>query len=94
MQATQKDADQIATWMDQRYYWGDVLAELRRVMIRSENDIKKKLSAQKPGVEAGIWIEQMTTMANLQSSTPVGGPGPATRFPVPSNMRLRKRLPV
>jgi hypothetical protein len=46
--------------MEKRYYWGDVLAELRRVLIRSEDDIKKKLSAEKPGVEAGIWIEQMT----------------------------------
>jgi hypothetical protein len=32
---------------------------------------------QRPGVEAGIWIEQMTTMANLQSSTPGGGPNAA-----------------
>jgi hypothetical protein len=77
LQATQKEADQVAAWMEERYYWGDVLAELRRVLIRSEDDIKKKLSAQRPGVEAGIWIEQMTTMANLQNPATGAGPNPA-----------------
>src|ERR1039458_111545 len=51
LQATQKEAGQIASWMEERYYWGDVLAELRRVLIRSEDDIKKKLSAQRTGVK-------------------------------------------
>jgi type IV pilus assembly protein PilM len=59
LQSTQKEANQIATWMEQRYYWGDVLAELRKVLIRSEEDVKKKLSVQKAGVETGIWIEQL-----------------------------------
>jgi hypothetical protein len=71
--AAKKEADQVAAWMEQRYYWGDVLAELRRVLICSENDIKKKLSAQIPGTEAGVWIEQMTTLANLQNP---GGASP------------------
>jgi hypothetical protein len=71
--ATKKEAEQIAVWMEARYYWGDVLAEFRHVLIRSEVDIKKKLSAQRPGVDAGIWIEQMTTMANLQNPA---GSGP------------------
>src|SRR5882724_7994912 len=48
-------SDQITTWMEGRYYWGDVLSELRRVLIQSEDATKKKLSAQKPGIEAGIW---------------------------------------
>ena len=80
--ATKKEADQIAAWMEERYYWGDVLAELRRVLIRAEDDIKKKLSAQKPGVEAGIWIEQMTTMANLQNPA---GAGPISPPPARSS---------
>jgi hypothetical protein len=79
--ATKKEADQVAAWMEQRYYWGDVLAELRRVLICSENDIKKKLSAQVPGTEAGVWIEQMTTMANLQNPA---GASPNSPPPPPS----------
>ena len=67
LQAAQNEANQIRGWMEKRYYWGDVLAELRRVLIASEDDIRKKLSAQKPGVEVGIWIEQMTTIANSQN---------------------------
>ncbi|HXI72341.1 MAG TPA: type IV pilus assembly protein PilM [Verrucomicrobiae bacterium] len=66
LQAAQKEADQIATWMEQRYYWGDVLGQLRNVLIRSEEDIKKKLSEKKSGVETGIWIEQLNTLPDLQ----------------------------
>jgi type IV pilus assembly protein PilM len=70
--ATKKEADQIAGWMGERYYWGDVLSQLRGALISSEDEVKKKLSAQKPGVEAGIWIEQMLTLSGVgQVSTAV-----------------------
>ncbi len=59
--STRKEADQIATWMSDRHYWGDVLAELRQVLIRAENGVQKKLAAQRAGVQAGIWIEQLIT---------------------------------
>jgi type IV pilus assembly protein PilM len=74
LQKTQKEASEINTLLQQRYYWGDFLAEMRNALIRSESDIKKKLSAQKPGVDVGIWIEQMTSSANLAGggSVPVG----------------------
>jgi type IV pilus assembly protein PilM len=82
-EAAQRDAGQIATWMNDRYYWGDVLAELRRVLIRTENETQKKLSAQKPGVQAGIWIEQM-------SLTPTaGGEGASTSNPGETQSRHR-----
>jgi len=74
LQKTKSDADQIAAWMQQRYYWGDFLADLRLALIRSEDGIKKKLSAQKPGVEVGIWIEQLTPAA-------AGQTGPASSAP-------------
>jgi type IV pilus assembly protein PilM len=78
LQAAQREANQVTTWMEQRYYWVDVLAQLRLVLIHSEDDIKKKLSAQKPNVEAGVWIEQMTTLANLQNTGAAGdNPNPA-----------------
>ena len=80
LQATRKEADQITTWMQQRFYWGDVLAQLRGVLIRSEEDIKKKLSEKKTGVEAGIWIEQMTTLPDLQTA---GGDTAPAPMPMP-----------
>jgi type IV pilus assembly protein PilM len=73
LQDTLGEANQITTWMDDRYYWGNVLSELRRVLVRSEDEIKKKYSAQKPGMEAGIWIEQMTLGAEAASTTPAAG---------------------
>ncbi len=74
LQVTQAEAGQITAWMEDRYYWGDVLAQLRGALIRSEDDIKKKLSAQKPGVEAGIWIEQLSSDPNLGALS-TGTPG-------------------
>ena len=81
MQATQKEAEQIQTWMEERYYWGDVLGEMRRLLIRSEENIKKKLSAQKPGVEAGVWIEQLTLGA--PPATAAASPGGYAMPPQP-----------
>ncbi len=76
LQKAQKEAGQVATWMQQRYYWGDFLAEMRRALIRSEDDIKKKMSAQKPGTEAGIWIEQMISSSSpgMASAGAAGAP--------------------
>ncbi len=86
----QKEADQVTAWMQQRYYWGDFLADMRRALIRSEDGIKKKLSAQKPNVEAGIWIEQMTADANLGGAS-AGAPGaPPPGMPIDLN---RSQMP-
>jgi type IV pilus assembly protein PilM len=75
LQTTQTQATQIATLLQQRYYWGDFLADMREAMIRSEADVRKKLSAQKPDVEVGIWIEQITTLDALLAAD--GAPGAA-----------------
>jgi len=75
LQTTQGEANQVSAWMEERYYWGDLLTELRRVLIRSEDELKKKYGAQKPGMEAGIWIEQMT----------LGYAAPANPNPVDNN---------
>jgi len=76
-QTAKAESDQITSWMGSRYYWGDVLTELRRVLIQSEDDMKQKLSAQKPNVETGIWIEQMTSLANAGAN--------GSTFPAPDN---------
>jgi hypothetical protein len=90
LQAAQKEADQITSWMEERYYWADVLTQLRAALIRSEEDTRKKLSAQKPNVEAGIWIEQMTTMPDLQGAGGMAAnpppPNPDGSVPSPNQM--------
>jgi type IV pilus assembly protein PilM len=87
LQKTQAQANQITTWMELRYYWGDVLAQLRSALIRSEDDVKNKLSVQKPNVEVGIWIEQMTTIGNLQNPAAAANvnPGDAGTPPATPN---------
>jgi hypothetical protein len=77
LQTMQGEVNQITAWMEERYYWGDVLAELRQVLIRSEDEIVKKYAAQyaaqhptqRQGMQAGIWIEQMT-MGTAASANP------------------------
>jgi hypothetical protein len=72
LQATTKELEQLTTWMGNRYYWADVLTELRRVLIRAEQSSQQKLKA-----DAGIWIEQFLTtvpqVAGMDSGMAGGG---------------------
>ena len=74
LKGTQKSADQVASWMQDRYYWGDFLSQLRLALIRAEDDVRKKLSAQKPNVDVGIWIEQIGS-ADATAAAAGGPPG-------------------
>jgi type IV pilus assembly protein PilM len=76
LQAALSERDQITSWLEDRYYWGDVLTQLRVALIHSEADVKDKLSKQKPNVEAGIWIEQMNSMADLSAAAAPGMAAP------------------
>ena len=78
--ATQRDANQIAELMQDRYYWGDVLAELRHALILAENDVQEKLKEERPGVQAGIWIEQMTTMSTADNNAATSNYGRSNRL--------------
>jgi type IV pilus assembly protein PilM len=53
----------LSTWLADRYYWSDVLSELRRILIRTEDVTQQKLKT-----DAGIWIETFTTAPKLQPS--------------------------
>jgi type IV pilus assembly protein PilM len=56
LKKAKQDADQVVGWMQDRFYWSDVLTELRNVLIRAEEKTKASYRA-----ETGIWIEQLTT---------------------------------
>jgi len=95
MQAAKKSSEEIATFMQDRYYWGDFLMELRKAMIRSEEDVRKKESAQKAGVDVGIWIEQMgnpnaSASPNGAQNNPMMAPGMMPGMP-PGAMDPRAR---
>jgi hypothetical protein len=92
LQKTQKDVDQMVSWMDERYYWADVLTELRGIMTKVEGGMKAKLRA-----DSGIWIEQFTTAApreavdlNAQPGQPAEDKSEAERRAAADEM-FRKR---
>jgi type IV pilus assembly protein PilM len=58
LQKTQKETDQIVGWMNNRYYWADVLGEMRQILMRVEAGMKNKFRT-----DTGVWIEQFTTAA-------------------------------
>jgi type IV pilus assembly protein PilM len=83
--AASNQLDQVTTWIESRYYWADVMAEFRRVLIRTEQACQKKLRT-----ETGVWIErfQTTTGAGEEMfSTPFGMPSGEGR-PVFRDTRL------
>ena len=80
LQDVRKQADQLTTWMNGRYYWADALGTLRDCLIAAEQDAQAKVSAKHPGMEIGIWIEQMVPPDNGS-----GAGGGAAASPVAPN---------
>lgn len=86
-----EEADQFAAWLQDRYYWGEVMTELHGLLIKVEAEQSDKLRAP-----TGVWIEKFITMpedANAQN--PLGG-GTSQMMPPPGmdprSMRMRGRL--
>ncbi|HTL18263.1 MAG TPA: type IV pilus assembly protein PilM [Patescibacteria group bacterium] len=71
LQKTKKDVDQVVTWMNERYYWADVLTELRGILVKVEGSMKNKLHTD----GAGIWMEQFISAAPRADTEMAGSPG-------------------
>jgi len=54
--ALHADADTVAGWIQNRYYWADVLTELHRILIQVET--RKAADLNYP---VGLWIERLVT---------------------------------
>jgi type IV pilus assembly protein PilM len=93
LRSTRNNAEQVAALMQDRYYWGDFLAELRRALLRSEEVLRKQMSAQKPGVDVGIWIEQLNGPTEANSAGNPNMPGPAATMPGMS-LRYQRAQPA
>jgi type IV pilus assembly protein PilM len=76
LQGTQAEANKISSWIEDRYYWSDMLMQMRSMLIRSEQDLEKKYAPERPGLEAGIWIERLAA-GTAESSTPQDNTGAA-----------------
>lgn len=92
------DQDKMILWINDRFYWADVLKELRRVLIQTEAKAKTQLG----GNEAGVWVEKFITVKTADSDTtenPFGNPGagpagPATGTDPMMEMIYRRRYGI
>jgi type IV pilus assembly protein PilM len=72
LKTARTEVDQIVGWMRDRYYWAEVLGELRQVLIRVEQTTKSKLRT-----DTGVWIEQLMTAAPRPEGEAAAGFDPA-----------------
>jgi type IV pilus assembly protein PilM len=70
LKSTQQELNRLTTWVEARYYWANVMSELRRVFIQSERIAHEKLKT-----ETGVWIEHFLTVSPRVEARPtnVGG---------------------
>jgi hypothetical protein len=89
LKKAKQDADQLVGWMQDRFYWSDVLAELRAILIRAEEKTKASYRA-----ETGIWIEQLTTVSPVATdpNAMIANPIAPTAGPAPSGNREQDEL--
>jgi type IV pilus assembly protein PilM len=87
-----QDVSQIETWTQDRYFWGDLLTEVRQALIRVEQGTKAKLRT-----DAGVWLEQMisaTPRPEGEQGQPGAAGGPAMPLPpemAAANEQFRRR---
>jgi type IV pilus assembly protein PilM len=86
LKATTNELNQLSNWMGGRFYWGDVLAELRRVLIRTE-----MLSQQKLKTDTGVWIEQFHTTTAQRSEIDPNAGNPNPNIPPPAEAMSPER---
>lgn len=76
-QAIKRTKDELTTftgWLEQRFYWPDLLTEVRRVLLETEQRM-----GSMTGMPVGVWIEQFGTNATqvadgtTTEETPTGG---------------------
>jgi type IV pilus assembly protein PilM len=82
--SAKKNLDQLTAWIDARYYWPDVLTEMRRLLILTE-----QVSHEKLKTDTGVWSEQFLTMNARVAEVP-GGMPPGM---VPPGMRPAELTP-
>jgi len=68
LKKTQADAEKVIGWMDNRYYWPQVLSELRTVLTKVQDSMKHEM-----GADTGIWIEQFRTFEPRVETDTSGG---------------------
>jgi type IV pilus assembly protein PilM len=86
LRKAQKEVDQIVDWTNDRYYWADVLSELRNVLIRVETGARNKFRT-----ESGVWVERMITAPEGEGEAVAVEGAPAAERPVGGGMSSEDR---
>src|SRR5881296_169702 len=66
LQKLNRESGQLTEWMEQRFFWPDVLTELRRLLMQAEANRKQVMA----GVENGVWIESFTSQTPGLTAAP------------------------
>jgi len=75
---------QMAGWMEDRYYWADVLSELRRVLIQTEEKTRKTVNR-----DTAVWIERLIVGAPSGAEPAETAPG---SIPPPAGSQVDPEL--
>lgn len=90
LKKTQNDLNQVVFWMNDRFFWPEVMTGLRGALINVENNMRAKLRA-----DTGIWIESFITAEPRADSDQPGEPGasptPAPNYNPEAEAALMKR---
>lgn len=70
LKKTQQEVDKIVAYLSDRYYWPDVLTELKSELARAEETTRIKLRT-----DTGIWIEKLFAPSEAELSLAGGGAG-------------------
>ncbi|MBI3881315.1 MAG: type IV pilus assembly protein PilM [Verrucomicrobia bacterium] len=74
-----EQGDQYVTWIEDRTYWTELLAELRRACIQTELLTANALRSRQPNAEAGVWIESMAVQTTDLPPAPAGTNQPSAQ---------------
>src|SRR5437867_1535464 len=66
LQKLNRESGQLTEWMEQRFFWPDVLTELRRLLMAAEANRKQVMA----GIKNGVWIESFTSQTPGLTAAP------------------------
>jgi cell division ATPase FtsA len=77
IQRTKSELDAFTGWINQRFFWADLLGELREILLTVERDLAR------PGVHVGVWLESLGNVAagSISISQPEFAEEPAAPNP-------------
>ncbi len=64
LKQTRSNLEQVSLWLEERYFWAEILRELRGALIRAEDSTRRKFNH-----DTGVWIETMSSLTPQGPST-------------------------